>query len=297
MTSPSSIPIQYATVHGVRLAYHDWPGRPGAPAVICLPHLTGHKGSFIPLARRLALDYHVLALDLRGRGDSDKPLAGYGFAQHAQDVCDLADALGLDGFTLVGHSFGATAAVYLASVRPDRVQRLILLDGGADPKQATLEAMVPTIHRLDHNYASLEAYLAAMQATAYLQPWNPALEQYFRDDVTLGPGGEATPKSSAAAVERDLDLHFWYSMCLHFPAVRCPVLFLRPEQGLLGDRGHVFSPAEAAAIARHIPDCRRVDVPGANHYTMLIHDDPPVAAAIREFLQTTDDGRRLMDDG
>jgi pimeloyl-ACP methyl ester carboxylesterase len=226
----------------------------------------------------------VLALDLRGRGDSDKPLAAYGFAQHAQDICGLADALGLDGFTLVGHSFGATAAVYLASVRPNRVRRLVLLDGGADPKQETLEAMYPTVHRLDHSYPSLEAYLEGMRRAPYLQPWSRALEQYFRDDVTASAGGEVTPKSSAAAVARDMDLHFWYSMCLHFPAVRCPVLFLRPEQGLLGERGHVFSRAEAAAIVRHIPDCRQVDVPGANHYTMLIHDEPPVLPAVREFL-------------
>jgi hypothetical protein len=73
-------------------------------------------------------------------------------------------------------------------------------------------------------------------------------------------------------------------MCLHFPNLRCPVLFLRPQQGLRGDRGHVFSEAEAAAITRHIPNCRRVDLPGVNHYTLLLHDQSPAVPEIRAFL-------------
>jgi hypothetical protein len=76
-------------------------------------------------------------------------------------------------------------------------------------------------------------------------------------------------------------------MCLHFPNMHCPALFVRPAVGLLGDKGHVFTESEAAAIVRHIPDCRRADVPGANHYTLLIHDDPPIAPALFEFLDET----------
>jgi pimeloyl-ACP methyl ester carboxylesterase len=274
---------QFANVNGVRLAYREWPGRAGAPPVLCLPHLTGHKGSFDYLAAALAPAYHVFALDLRGRGDSDRPAEGYGFAGHAQDLIAFADALGLGAFAVVGHSFGATTAVYLASVRPARVTALALLDGGADPKDETLQAMFPTIRRLDQVYPSLDAYLDAMRALPFFQPWNPALEQYFRADVALGPDGAVASKSAAAAIERDLKLHFYYSMCLHFPALRCPVLFVRPEQGLRGERGHVFSEAEAEAITRHIPRCRRASAPGVNHYTLLIHDHSPAVPAVRAF--------------
>jgi pimeloyl-ACP methyl ester carboxylesterase len=255
-----------------------------SPPVLCLPHLTGHKGSFDGLAAALAPRCNVYALDLRGRGDSDRPAAGYGFAGHAQDIEAVADALGLPDFAVVGHSFGATAAVYLASIRPARVTALALLDGGADPKEETLRAMFATVRKLDQVYPSLDAYLAAMRALPFHQPWNPALEAYFRADVIAGPDGAVTPKASAAAVARDLALHFYYSMCLHFPGLRCPVLFLRPALGLRGDRGHVFSEAEAAAIARHIPHCRRAEVAGVNHYTMVIHPESPAFEAVRAFL-------------
>jgi pimeloyl-ACP methyl ester carboxylesterase len=275
---------RFIDVNGIRLAYAEWPGRAGAQPILCLPHLTGHKGSFGPLAERLAPDWHVFALDLRGRGESDQPADGYGFAYHARDILAFADALSLPQFVLLGHSWGATTAAYLASIQPSRVRALVLLDGGADPKAESLRAMYSTIQRLEQRYPSLEAYLAAMRAISFFQPWSAALEQYFRDDVEVLPDGTLRSRSSAPAVTRDLDLHFVYSMCVHFPALRCPVLFLRPGQGLAGERGHVYSEAEAQAITANIPHCTRVDVPGVNHYSMLLSDEPPVAQPIREFL-------------
>lgn len=273
-----------ALPNSVRLAYLEWQGERGP--VLCLPHLTGHKGSFTQLAQWLAPAYRVLALDLRGRGDSDKPADGYGFAYHARDILEFADALGIDSFVLMGHSFGATTATYLASIAPNRVKALVLMDGGADPKANTLRAMYATIDRVAHVYASLEDYMQAMRELSFFQPWSEAMAQYLRDDVAISPHGTVASKSSPQALERDLDQHFNYSMCLHFPAVRCPTLFLRPGLGLLGERGQVYSETETTAIVKYIPRARRVDVAGVNHYTMLIHDHPPVAGPIREFLES-----------
>ena len=279
------MPDRTLLVNGARLALREWPGLPGAPPVLCLPHLTGHKGSFNALAEALGPRYHLFALDLRGRGDSDHPAEGYGFAGHAQDLLAVADALGLRAFALIGHSFGATAAVYFASLWPERVTALALLDGGADPKEETLRAMFATVRKLDQVYPSLDAYLRTMRALPFHRPWTPALDACFREDVVVGPDGTVTPKASAAALEHDLTLHFDYSLCAHFPHLRCPVLFLRPALGLRGDRGHVFSDAEAAAIVRHIPNCQYAVAPGVNHYTMLIHDRSPAFDEVHSFLE------------
>lgn len=277
MNAPS-----YVQVNGIRLAYREWQGSRGP--LICLPHLTGHKGSFNRLAERLAPEYRVLALDMRGRGDSDKPAEGYGFAYHARDVLAFADALGIESFALVGHSFGATTAAYLASIQPQRVQALVLMDGGADPHDVSLRAMYPAIRRLGKTYPTLAEYIAAQKAAPYFREWSAALEEYFAEEIESLPDGSVRAKSSAQAIAHDMDLHFLYSMCLHFPNILCPTLFLRPLNGLTGDKGHVFNEAEAVAIVKHMRHCWRVDVPGVNHYTMLIHDDPPVIEAMREFL-------------
>jgi len=275
--------IRQVSINGIKLAFLERPGERGP--IICLPHLTGHKGSFINLAERLSPTYRVIALDLRGRGDSDKPEGGYGFAYHARDVLAFAEARQIETFTLIGHSFGATTATYIGSIAPQRVEAVVLLDGGADPKEDALRAMYPTIRRLGKVFASLDEYLAAMRPQPFYQPWSTALERYFVDDAETSPDGLVRSKSSAAAIERDLDQHFMYSMCQHFPALRCPTLFIRPMLGLMGDKGHVFSEAEATAIVKHIPRGRRADVPGVNHYTMLIHDEPPVVEPIHKFLE------------
>lgn len=279
MTEPREGRIQAGEVS---LGYLEWPGERGP--VLCLPSLTGHKGSFRTLARELAPEFHLYAIDLRGRGSSDWPAEAYGFAYHAQDVLAFAEALGLKSFTLIGHSFGATAGAYLASIRPGPVRALVLLDGGADPKEETLGAMRPAVRRMAASYPSVDAYVEAMRQVKYFQPWNPALEAYVREEAESLPDGSVRARASSEAIERDLNIHFSYSMCLHFPALQCPTLFIRPELGLLGERGHVLDPSEAAAFVAWIPQGLQVDLPGVNHYTMLLQDHPPVVEPIRAFL-------------
>lgn len=273
---------QYIAVNGIKLAYVEWPGEKGP--LICLPSITGHKGTFTNIARSLAPEYRVLALDLRGRGESDRPHEGYGFAYHARDVLAFADLLAIDTFAFVGHSFGATVGVYTASIRPKRIRAIAMIDGGCDPKDEVLEAMRPMLRRLEVAYPSMAAYLDAMRAIPYFRPWNETLERYHREDVNELPDGTICSRASAGAIERDLDTHFYYSMCVHFPTVKCPALFIRPMQGLLGNSAHILDEREAAAFVAWFPNCSRVDLPGVNHYTMILRDDPPVIAPLKVFL-------------
>lgn len=279
MTEPRAGRIQAGQVG---LSFLEWPGEKGP--LLCIPSLTGHKGSFRAMAEGLAPEFHLYALDLRGRGGSDWPREGYGFAYHAQDLLAFTEALGLASYTLIGHSFGATAAAYLASIRPGPVRALVLLDGGADPKEEVMEAMLPAVRRMAASYPSVEAYVAAMKKVKYFQPWNPALEAYVREEAQTLPDGRVGARASAEAIERDLQIHYFYSMCLHFPALQCPTLFIRPELGLLGDRAHVLDPREAAAFMAWIPQGQRIDLPGVNHYTMLLQEHPPVIEPVRAFL-------------
>lgn len=279
----SSPSLHRISVNGVALAYYEWPGN--GETLVCIPSITGHKGTFTALATVLTSAHRVLALDLRGRGDSDRPDSGYGFAYHARDILAFADALRLQRFVLVGHSFGATASVYTASLCPERVRALILMDGGADPKADTLRQMYPTVKRLTRRYPTMQEYLNAQRAVAYHKPWTDALERYLREDVETLDDGSVRSKSSAAAIEHDLDMHFWSNVWHSFPHVQCPILFLRPTLGLLGTTGHVYSQEEVSALVRSNPRCRHVDVDGGNHYTFLIQDHPPVAEPILHFLK------------
>jgi len=273
----------------INLSYREWPG--GKGPVICLPSLTGHKGAFDRLADALAPAFHLVALDLRGRGDSDKPPEEYGYAYHAGDILQFADRRGFDSFVILGHSFGASVAVYLASIRPQRVRGVVILDGGADPKEEIMEAMRPLVRHLSTVYPSMEAYLERMYRLPFYQPWSTTLERYLREDVETLADGQVRPKASGHAIEAELNVAAYYSLCLHFPALSCPVLFIRPRQGLLGEQAHIFTEREASAMVAWISNCWRVDLAGVNHYTMLLHDAPPVTPPIRAFL-----GEVLRDD-
>lgn len=277
-----SMPTSTIQLDRIRLSYREWPGQKGP--VICLPSLTGHKGAFNSLAEALAPAFHLVALDLRGRGDSDKPAEGYGYAYYAGDILQFANRCGFDSFVILGHSFGASVAAYLASIRPERVRAAILLDGGADPKQEVLEAMRPLVRHLNTVHPSMEAYLERMRRLPFYQPWSMALERYLREDVEPLADGQVRPKASGQAIEAELNIGAYYSMCLHFPALSCPVLFIRPRQGLLGEQAHIFTEREASAVVAWISNCWRVDLADVNHYTMLLHDDPPVIPPIRAFL-------------
>src|SRR5208282_5111277 len=119
---------------GVELAFGYWPGR-GAP-VVALHGLTASHMNFVGIAERLAGRYALFALDLRGRGDSDKPTGPYGFVQHARDVAAAMRAMGLGASIITGHSMGAFVATALAAQEPSLVSGLVLIDGGYLPDVA-----------------------------------------------------------------------------------------------------------------------------------------------------------------
>ena len=98
------------------------------PAVICIHGLGGTKASFMPTVRGLAESHRVIAVDLPGFGDSDKPLtAAYDAPYFARSVLDLMDALDIEHAHLIGNSMGGRVSIEAGLISPERVDRLVLL--------------------------------------------------------------------------------------------------------------------------------------------------------------------------
>jgi pimeloyl-ACP methyl ester carboxylesterase len=96
--------------------------------VVCLHGLGGTKASFLPTVAALAPHYRVIAIDLPGFGDSDKPLgARYDSAYFADSTLGLLDELGIDRARLIGNSMGGRVAIEVGLCEPDRVEQLVLL--------------------------------------------------------------------------------------------------------------------------------------------------------------------------
>ena len=98
------------------------------PPVVALHGLGGTKGSFLPTVAALAGEFRLIAVDLPGFGDSDKPLrAAYDARYFAGAVVDLLDALEIDRAHLIGNSLGGRVALEVGLLHPDRVGGLALL--------------------------------------------------------------------------------------------------------------------------------------------------------------------------
>ncbi|HET8710983.1 MAG TPA: alpha/beta hydrolase [Spongiibacteraceae bacterium] len=113
---------------GLKLHYLDW-GNDSAPPLILVHGTRDHARSWDWVARELQKDWHIVALDLRGHGDSAwSPDAAYLTPYHLLDFADFVDALGYERIDIIAHSFGGNPTVRFAGLYPERVRKLVLVD-------------------------------------------------------------------------------------------------------------------------------------------------------------------------
>jgi pimeloyl-ACP methyl ester carboxylesterase len=260
---------RFVVAGGLRTHYLDFPG--GEPPLVLLHGLSANAHSFGGLvAAGLSPAFRVIAPDLRGRGDSDKPARGYRMADHAADVLALLDVLGLERVVMGGHSFGAFLSIYLAATRPERVARVVLIDAALRLQPYVRDMLKPSLDRLTQVSPSAAAYLAQVRAAPYLEgQWDPALEGYYRAEIRENPDGTVQSTTSAAAIAQALDAVTSEPWAELVPRVRQPVLLLNA----VGPYGPPGSPPlilgeDARYTASVFPNCRYMEVPG-NHMTLV----------------------------
>ncbi len=141
-----AIALAHLTLHA-----QVW-GDEALPPLLALHGWLDNAGSFARLAPRLAARHRVIALDLPGHGHSGHLGAGatYHYIDYVQAVLAAADALRLDRYSLLGHSLGAGVAALAAAAQPQRIDRLLLIEGlgplgddGANTLQRFRDAMAP----------------------------------------------------------------------------------------------------------------------------------------------------------
>ena len=258
----------------------------GSDPVVCLHGITAQHRAFNAAARHLGPSRGLVGVDLRGRGDSDKPDAGYGLETHASDVVRVFDHLGLASAVLLGHSMGAFVALETALAYPERVRALVLLDGGWPRIERLPEEMTPeekqgvkaieeglarAFRRLDMTFESPEAYLDFWfpDRGLTLDDLPPDLADYYLYDL-----GEVEdrfrPKASRAAAEEDSpSVSSTSPTAEQMRGVGCPVALVRASQGFFPGSEPLISD-EASEVMAGLLDIRtEVLLEGANHYTML----------------------------
>jgi pimeloyl-ACP methyl ester carboxylesterase len=259
---------------GLRLHYLEW-GTPGAPAVLLLHGSSAHAHWWDLLAADLASGFHLVALDLRGHGDSahaEPP--DYALEHYAADAAAVARALGLPSLRVVGHSLGALVAIVFAAASPVAVEALVLVDIRLRVSAGGRRFLDRLRHWPHPVYASREEAVRRFRllpsATAAAAE---TLERVAAHGVCPLPGGRFTLKfdrrTLSDAAPRDVSREA--------RALRCPILYVRGAKSTLAPPKAVD---EVKAIASH---AEVAEVADAYHHVML--DNPEgFTAAVRPFL-------------
>lgn len=276
---------RYVDANGIRIHLIDHGG--GGPPLVLAPGLTSNCRVFDGLvAAGLRSSAHPFALDLRGRGESDRPVSGYGLADHADDVVAVLDSIGVDRFVMGGHSFGAMLSFWMSAIHPDRIVACVALD---PPERIDDEVRIkiqPAVDRLRMVVTSFEEYLDAMRSLPYYEGWSdPLIEPYFAADLEEIDGG-LRPRPRPENIEEVLDACVDIDWAETVESVTQPTLLVRATQPYGPAGADALLPREHAdLIMSRLGDGRFVEIE-ANHMTMLFGDAAPVTtAAILDFVE------------
>jgi pimeloyl-ACP methyl ester carboxylesterase len=275
MTNPLQPTRRQLTVNGLRLSYLDW-GSAAAPPVICVHGYTSSAEAFNAPARHIGDRYHVLALDVRGHGESAWSADGaYQYADQAADLAAFVDRLELGRFLLIGTSMGGIIALAYAADHGDRLEGLVINDIGPDPEPGSNRVTQMVGSRPDR-FATLE------EAMQYRREASQILAGRSLDDqrelavgvLRQAPDGSWGWKMDPAYIRRRVE---------HGPPPRPP---LWPALGRIGcptlmvwgSDSDVLSEAQARRIVAALPQGELVTVPGVGHAPTLV--EPVVLAAL-----------------
>lgn len=274
------------------LSYTEWP-HDGAPLAILIHGSRDHSRSWDALAEALQPDYHVIAPDLRGHGDSSWSQDGrYDFAGYLSDLSALANQLGLSSqrqAILIGHSLGAHIALRFSGAYPERVRRIVAIEAVGAPLAIEEERFSQTIEQSTRNWleerhaASLTApriFASAGEAVERMRGRHAFLTAAQARHLTrhgLRPAGNAGwewKHDPYLAVWAFPDISMDDARAL-WRNIACPALLLYGEQS--------WPSSLPAELLHHIRDAREVRLPESGHWPQ--HDAfDACRAAITAFL-------------
>jgi aminoacrylate hydrolase len=187
--------------------YYEEHGEPTAPPVILSAGLGGSASYWAPNIAALAEHFRVIAYDHRGTGRSDRTLpAMVSVDDFADDILALMDALAIERTHLIGHAAGGVAGLALALKAPDRLDRLVVVNGWASPDPHFLRCFEVRLALL--RLAGPKAYLRAQPVFLFPPNWvsehSDALDAELDHQMATFPGADTMEKRIKALAAFDV---------------------------------------------------------------------------------------------
>jgi len=270
---------KFVDANGLRLHYLDY-GNDGAPWVVCIHGLSGNAHNFDALAPHLTAKYHVISVDVRGRGDSQwGPPTEYLPQNYVTDLARMLERLGVVRTSLIGTSMGGIISMMYAGGWPERVERLVLNDIGCEIDESGVarianyvggaperfENLGEVVKYYKENYppmAKLDDSIAAGQVKWSVKPGADGGLVWKMDSNVRRPlrGGTAQQR---------------FDLWVPYARIACPTLIVR------GADSDILAAATASRMCTVHKKAKVVEVPGVGHAPSLT--EPESLAAIKQF--------------
>ena len=276
MTLPGPISNSFISQR-LRLNYVDW-GNETAPPLLLIHGGRDHCRSWDWVAEKLRDDWHIIAPDLRGHGDSAwSPEGNYDMHAFVYDLAQLIHQLDLSPVTIVSHSMGGNIAIRYTGLYPENVRKLVAIEGlGPSPKMLAereahglpnrfrkwIEDKRNAAGRQPKRYPTLESALERMKAE----------NSYLTDEQArhLTINGISRNEDGSWSWKFDNYLNIWSSFDIPqteleklWEAITCPTLLL------YGANSWASNP-ETDGRSRHFENAKIVEFENAGHW--LHHD-------------------------
>ncbi len=278
MTTQVQPQSKTVTANGHTLHYLDW-GTAGQPVALLVHGLRGHAHSWDDVSAALCEDYHVLALDQRGRGDSDWARDGdYTTGAYVADLAGFCKALALERFILIGHSMGGRNAMAFGGQYPEMLEKLVIVDVGPTLDSQGSQRISEEIRSVPEEFDSFDAAFEYMnRQNRFASP--EVMRRRVRYSTKELPNGKVGWKydllireqrrNGTAPPSEDL----WPAL----PQIPCPSLIVR------GVETDLLSPEVARQMLTALPNATMVEIQQAGH--MVFEDNPAdFIAAVKDFL-------------
>lgn len=281
----STPPGQWLKSGDLNVHYLDWGG--SEETVVFLHGAASSCHWYDLVVPHVSDSYRVIALDQRAHGKTDQPSTGYDWRTLAGDVIGSLDQLGIRQAAVVGHSWGASTALGVAALHPDRVTALVMIDGGFGgvPRSPdmTWEEFKNRLSPRDI-YGPRERYLGALRQQ-FAHCWSDQIESIVMSMVREDPDGTVHERLELANQQQMLWAMWSEPAHTMMPQVRCPTLIVAAGGRQPGANPEFMERrrANVEAAKAVIADARVAWIPGTGHD--IGYEKPrDLANALGEFL-------------
>jgi pimeloyl-ACP methyl ester carboxylesterase len=251
--------------------------------LLCLPGLTRNVRDFEAFAERYSPGHRVLALEFRGRGESEyDPIPSrYIPLTYAGDVIQMLDELTIPQAIFVGTSLGGLVTMTVAAIAPDRIAASILNDVGPELNRLGLDRIQSYLGKGEH-FKSWEAAAAAIAAAQA-----PAFPKYRHADWLAMARRNCLEQGGKIVFDYDRAIGDVFKTAGPVPKIDLWPLFIalaqKPLLIIRGALSELLSAASARKMRQAAPNAAHVEIPDVGHAPML--DEPEAVGAIDEFLK------------